>query len=437
MSERRPAAMNGIAPEAPIAGQAPFQGEGGIRSVAVSGQTAFVLIALAAFLLYWLSALVLEARGGTTHFGADAHIYSQLAAGGVDDRITRFHPVTTALAVAWMKVLGPLVPWIAPQNLLKALFAAVGALGVWAAMWAFAAVVPRRYVALFGVIYATSLGVWYFSSIEESKIVSATLTALYIAAYLHLRNRWTRRGAVLLTAILPLGCLNAGVAPFLDAIPAVDALLQRGWDLRYGRWIALHALAAPVALLFLEGVVNGRLVGAGTTAEGASHLSMLIFYVTQNDFSGWILYAFFIKWLFFNMAAPSMQATVEPGLEGTEAGDFEPLLAHYFSSPLSGGLVVLFGAMLVAIVLPRYRTGSSAPMTGLLLSVAAFAAVRGAFFLVFNPGECLLFSNSVTLAHMLLIGVPFAASNFPAKQGVLAAVAALLFITNGAFMIGR
>ena len=46
-------------------------------------------------------------------------------------------------------------------------------------------------------IYAVSFGVWYFASIEESKIVTATLSALYIAIYLHLRDDWTMRGAVL------------------------------------------------------------------------------------------------------------------------------------------------------------------------------------------------------------------------------------------------
>jgi hypothetical protein len=59
------------------------------------------------------------------------------------------------------------------------------------------------------------------------------------------------------------------------------------------------------------------------------------------------------------------------------------------------------------------------------------------FFLIFNPGECLLFSSGTTLTHMLLIGIPFAASRFPAKEGILAASAALLLIVNGSFMIGR
>ena len=277
------------------------------------------LMVVAAFGLYWISALVLAARNGASFFGADTFLYMQLANGDVIerigsyytfDRITRFHPLTTAMAVAWMKVLSPLTLWITPQQLLKAMFAAVGAVGVWAAMSAFAAVVPRRHVALWGSIYATSLGVWYFSSIEESKIVTTTLTALYVATYLHLRKNWTMRGGVLLTTILLAACLNEIVAAFLVIIPAVDTLVQRGWDLRRSRWIGLHALVAPMALAFLEGVVNGRWASAGgrpppedgiagLAAEGASHLSMLLFYVTQNDFSVTKLYAFLANWFVF------------------------------------------------------------------------------------------------------------------------------------------
>ena len=427
--------------EAVIAARAHTPNEAGAPVRTSSRHAQFVLIALAAFALYWVSALVLQDRARTTHFGADAHLYARLVDGSVDDRVTRFHPVTTAMAAVWMKVLGPLSPWIAPQTLLKAMFAAAGALGVWAALWAFAAVVPRRYVVPLGAIYATSLGVWYFSSIEESKIVSTTLAGLYIAAYLRLRTSWTLRGALLLTAILLIASLNEVIAGFLVAIPAVDTLVQRGWDaLRQGRWIVWHALAAPLALLFLEGVVNGHLVSPGSNAEGASHLSMFIFYVMRNDFSAETIYEFVAKWLFFNMAAPSSDATFYPGLPGTVAGDFELSLANYFSSLPSIALVALFGLMLAAVAWPRGSEHGAAGVpaaAGLLLALGAFALVRAVFFLVFNPGECLLFSSGTTLTHMLLIGIPFAASRFPAKQGILGASAALLLIVNGSFMIGR
>src|SRR5262249_35555490 len=148
------------------------------------------------------------------------------------DRVTRFHPATTVLALAWMKLLHPLTAWVSPPQLLRAMSAAVGAVGVSAAMAAFAAFVPRRQVALWGIIYAVSLDVWFFASIEESKIVTATLAALYVVAYLRLRARWTTRGAALLTSILLIACLNEIVAAFLVAIPVVDTLIRRGWDTR-------------------------------------------------------------------------------------------------------------------------------------------------------------------------------------------------------------
>jgi len=438
-TKRRTVAMAVMSAEAAIAARAHAHSEAGApaRAKASNWHVQFALIALAAFLLYWSSALVLHGRAGTTHFGADAHIYSKLAWGILDDRITRFHPLTTAIAAVWMKVLSPLSPWVEPETLLKAMFAAAGAVGVWAALWAFAAVVPRRYVVLLGAIYATSLAVWYFSSIEESKIISTTLAALYIAVYLHLRTNWTLRGALLLTAILLFACLNEVIAGFLVIIPAVDTLVQRGWDWRYGLWIFWHALTAPLTLLFLEGVVNGRLTGAGTTAEGASHISMLIFYVTRNEFDFETIYGFLIKWLFFNMAAPSMDATLYPGLPGSNAGDFDERLRDYFGSPLSIALVALFGLVLAAAAWPRGREeGAPAVPAGILPALAAFALLRGVFFLIFNPGECLLFSSGTTLTHMLLIGIPFAASRFPARQAILAASAMLLLIVNGSFIIG-
>jgi hypothetical protein len=424
--------------EEAIAARSGARSEAPLPAREASLHVLFAQVALAAFALYWLTAVVLHARAGTTHFGADAHLYNRLAVGIVDDRITRFHPLTTAMAMAWMKVLGPLLgPWISAHALLKGMFAAVGAVGVWAAMWAFAAVVPRRQAVLWGAIYAASLGVWYFSSIEESKIVSTTLAVLYIAVYLHLRTDWTLRGALLLTAILLAACMNEVIAGFLVAIPVVDTLVQRGWAaFREGRWILWHALTAPLALLFLEGVVNRGLTGVPVHAEGASHLSMLIFYVTRNELDLPTVYEFLVKWLFFNVAAPSMYANEYPGLPGTTAGDFDPALKDYFASPLSVALVALFGLMLAAALWPRRGGGAHALPAALLLALASFALVRGVFFLVFNPGECMLFSSGTTLVHMLLVAIPFAASRLPAKQGILAAAAALLLIVNGAFMIG-
>lgn len=233
--------------------------------------TIAALVAVGAFALYLASSLALEARGATELFGADTGLYVWLGHGNSADRITRFHPLSTILIVGWMKLFAPLTAWLTPAQILKGLFAAVGALGVLAAMWTFAAVMPRRYVPFWGVIYATSLGSWYFASIEESKIITATLTALYLATYVRLRVSFSLRRVILLSAILLAACLNEIVAGFLVVIPAVDALAERGVDLRRDYWIALHALVAPAVLAFLEIAVNGRLSGASSDPEQAWH----------------------------------------------------------------------------------------------------------------------------------------------------------------------
>jgi hypothetical protein len=428
--------MKAMPAEASLADHALFPP---VRSFADSARCR-ALLALAAFGLYWISALILQSRGGTTHFGADAHLYSLLADGVAHERVARFHPLTTTMAAAWLNILNPLAVWVSPLILLKAMFAAVGALGVWAAMAAFAAVVPRRLVPLLGIIYGVSLSVWYFSSIEESKIVSATLTAFYIAAYLRLRDSWSVRGVSLLTAILLLACLNEIVAGFLVAIPAVDALVQRGWRLSGNWWIGWHALAAPLTLVFLEVAVNGRLIEANANPEGASHLSMLLFYVTQNEYSLGTFLQSAARWLLYSIAAPAIDAT--EGARENYAGDYGPWVtpASYFSSPISILMVVAFGAILAASFLPRYRLAGPGGMDGLAgvpQSLMSYALLRASFFLVVYPGECLIFSASTTLTHMLLVAMPFAASIFPRKHALLAAFAALLFMVNATFIIGQ
>jgi hypothetical protein len=396
-----------------------------------------VLTVGAAFGVYWLSSFILEASGwpAMTKFSADTGYYSVLADGQIYHRSARFHPVTVALALAWMKFLDPLTLWIAPLHLLKAMFAAIGALGVAAAMWAFAAVVPRRHVLVCGLIYASSLGVWYFSSVEESKIVTASLSVLYIAVYLHLRDQWTRSEAALLTAILLLACLNEIVAGFLIIIPIIDTFVRRGWDWRHGWWIAVHGLAGPIALAILEFVVKGSFVKGSADPEQASLVSHLLYNLSQNDYSAFRLYTCVVNWLFFSIAAPSPFATF--GQSPTVNGVFEPALANYLTSPLSAGVVVLAGVMIVAIVLPRYRPVSLGNSAGIPSALMAYALLRGTFFMIYLPGDPLLNSPAVLLAHLLIVLIPFTASRFPAKQTVLVAFALLLFLTNAMFFISN
>ena len=241
---------------------------------------------------------------------------------------------------------------------------------------------------------------------------------------------------MLLTAILLLACLNEITAGFLAIIPVVDAVVQRGWDARRSWWIALHCLAGPLALAILESIMRGWPRAVGTHPEGATHFSMMLWYAAQNDTSAHGLYKFLVMWLFINIAAPERHADHWADLSINYGGDFEPLLAHYLSSPMSIGLVVLFGVMLVASLLPRNRAEAMGSYKSILLALLVYALLRGTFFFFFNSKECLLFSPSATLAHMLVLGIPFMVSSLPAKGTLLLVCAVLLFLTNGAFIIG-
>jgi hypothetical protein len=408
---------------------------------------AFVLIALAAFAIYWLSSFALVARGGTQHFHVDAWLYAELAEPNLVDRILpdtqlarifRFHPVTVVLAAGWLKIVSPLTAWVTPLQLLKALFAAVGALGVWAALWAFAALLPRRQALLWGAIYASSLGIWYFSSIEESKIVTATLAALYIATYLRLREHWTRGWAVLLTAILFIACLNEIVAGFLVAIPVVDTLVRERWEALKRWWIAAHAAMPIFALALLEGVIRGWSSVVGTLPEGANHFSLFFWYASQTRFTIDGVYYFLSSWLFFNIAAPERYAYHWANPSIHFGGIFMPGLANYVASPLSAALVALFAALLAVIVVLRKKIAIVPNMPAIMLGLLAYALVRAVFFFIFNAKENMLFSPSATLAHLLLLAIPFAATSLPerAKVTLLSLLAALLFVNNGLFIMG-
>jgi hypothetical protein len=161
---------------------------------------------------------------------------------------------------------------------------------------------------------------------------------------------------------------------------------------------------------------------------------MMLFYMFWNEHGPASLYLFLSNWLFFNIAAPTAEASYALPPWPHYNGYFEPSLSNYLASPAAAGIVVLFGLMVAGAVLPRYRAKNYGAASGILLPLAAYTGLRGLFFFVFNPAEVQLFSQSTALVHLLIIGIPFAASAFPAKRALLAAFAVLLFIVNGSFM---
>jgi hypothetical protein len=406
-----------------------------------SFQICAALITVGAFIVYFASSFALVARNGTTHFGGDPWLYTELARVdpfndlGKIAYVIRVHPLTGLLGLAWMKLASPLTSWLTPEQILRALFAVFGAIGARAAISAFSAVVPRREALLWGAIYAATLGVWYFSSFEESKALTATLSTAYIAIYMQLRTSCTFSRAMLLTLVLAAACLNEIIAVFLVAIPAVDALVQRGINIRRDYWIGVHALTGPVAFLVI--VLSSRLLLApGDRQLSSDHVTMLLWYLQQNHLDLEKVYSFLVRWLLFNLAAPQTHAVswADPSLR--YGGDFDTSVANYFGSPIAACLSILALVILVCAVLPKFRRTLPKCTGALLLGLGAYAVIRGGFFLAFNPGECLLYASGVTLAHLLLVAIPFSAARMPMKQFLLLGIFVLLLATNGQFIVG-
>lgn len=395
------------------------------------------LLCIGAFAVYWSSSFVLDtpSRDGRIQFGADTLDFTPLAKGEVIGRNLRLHPLTIALSLSWMKLVSPLTAWMEPEHLHRALFALIGALGVWVAVSAFAAAVERKYVALLGVIYASSLGIWYFASIEESKILTATLASLYIAVYLHIRAAPTRRGMLLLSGVLCAACLNEIVAAFLVAIPAIDFLLRYRFDLRKSRWIFLHALIPPAMLLLLEFFVNGVIAAPTDNPENASHFSMFFYYLVREH-SLAAAHIYLINWFFFSIAAPAPEADFLYSKWPMHPYYFEPALSNYFRFLPQAAIAIAFIAIVSGAAVALWKKVLSRDWSILLLALLGYAVVRCFFFYFIHPLEGLLFTGPVMLAHLLLLAIPFCASPLPAKSWILAIFALLLLAGNGLFITG-
>ncbi len=395
------------------------------------------LLCIGAFALYWSSSFVLDTpvRDGRMQFGADTLDFAPLAKGEISNRNLRLHPLTILLSLGWLKTLSPLTAWLQPEHLHRALYALLGALGVWAAISAFASLVERQYVALLGVIYASSLGIWYFASIEESKILTATLATLYIAVYFHIRAAPTTRGILLLSSVLLAACLNEVVAGFLVVIPAIDFFLRYGFDLRKSRWIIPHAVIVPAALLLLEFFVSGVIATPTQNPENASHFSMFFYYLVREHSLG-AAYIYLINWFFFSIAAPAPEADYLFSKWPLHPYYFEPLLSNYFRFLPQAAIAITFFVVLGGALRGLWKKALSRDVSVCLLALLAYALVRCLFFYFIHPLEGLLFASPVVLAHLLLLAVPFCASDLPAKRWILAAFALLLQLGNGLFITG-
>jgi hypothetical protein len=396
------------------------------------------LVASVSYLLYTETSKILIEKDITALFGADTHLYLQLAGGVVNDQIRHFHPVNVYLSNAWMAALSPLRDIVGVETLSGAMYALVGAAGVAAAWSAFSRVLPPRYVIACTIAYAFALGSWYFSSIHETKIIDGAIASIYIAIYLHIREKWSLTGVLALTAILILGCFNSIVTAFLIAIPAVDIFLREQYRLRKLGWVVLHAMPVPLILFGMEVLIDKSMASGAHEAEADSHFDLLLTFAALGDhsISSWLGFA--LNWLLFSLAAPSGNADYSYPIWGDYTGYFEPVILNYFGNLATALFLILLCVMLAAAIIYRRdeSKATSLPLTPLLIGLAVYSLIRSILFFIFIPSEALLYTPPVILAHLLILFACFLHSGAPGKQPVLYGFVAVMFISNMRFLFG-
>jgi len=396
---------------------------------------AIAVLVAASFAIYMRSSFLIVAAQLPASFGADANLYYGIVTGDVSERIAKFHPITIWLAVGWMHLMGPVgvAAQLNPQLILMALFALVGALGIVPAAIAFSTVTERRNAFCLAAIYAFALGIWYFSAIPESKIVTATLASLYVALYMRYRDDAQSTKPFFLYALMAIACLNEIASAALILIPFVDALLMGRLRARLA-FLATNALIIMASLFALEAIINPHFAQETQTLEGENFLSMFRYYASLGDHSIGSLYAFALNWLFFNIAAPAAATNFVDPLYPGYVGYFAPAFSGYFMRPMSIMLLVPFLA-LVALVLIDWKTALPDRNRSLLIALSAYSASRAAFFFMFNPAEALLFSPAATLAHLVICAIVLEKSPSLFKFPLLLSFALLLFASNLDFML--
>ena len=404
------------------------------------GDVAFrVALIVAVFLLYWTTAAIRMKAGIEPDFGADTSLYMTLAHGISVDRIAQFHPVTGWVGLGGMAVMRLLAGAqidLNPQLYLASIFAAVGAIGVAAAMAAFSRLLEKPLNLLFTVLYAGSFSVWYFASMAESKIVTTSLVALYVIAYLRWREKPTLPNELVLGTVFAMACLNEITAAMLILIPACDMLFRRHEDYSGlpGRISTLsHLMIVPLCWLVLETRLLMPKTDLAASSDASDFWSLFINYFRLNSHDISSLGAFLLNWFPFALAAPADSADAEIALWPNYFGYFPPTLGSYLETPAGIAFLGLAAITLIMAVNGGVRHLAHSPYKGLAIGFLAYSFARAVFFFVFNPSEAMLFAGGAMFANLALLALLLQGGRLY-TPAVVAALCTVTILDNAAFM---
>jgi len=373
------------------------------------------------FILFLLVYLVTEMNNISSRnlsdypFGADVPNYTF----GIGN--LWHHPLTGWLITSYRYFINNLLHIAYSTTVAKFLFSFFGAINVMIVYRIFLMFFNRYKSFLFTVCYGFSLSVWYFSSVPESYVISATLYSLYFWYFIKHCSDLRLMKVLILLGILAFAICNDISSVFLLFLPLIYFNKEIITNKRIRSYFLLHVFFL-VALCIMFKFLGWDVVK---------------FFLIQREGYGpssYVLSDFiepFLNVIFFSVGAPSHETSYAPRLLSFNSAFFKPTLLGYMDHIVTAIFFIFYGSLMI-IALSRVQLIKH---NKFIIPFIVFIAARYLSIVFFNPGEAFLFTTLSTLPLLLILFCLFDTAHFRYKGAFELVLFLSMFASNLRFLI--
>jgi len=311
------------------------------------------------------------------------------------------HPLTTWLIKSYRGLIEGMFHVTASIPAMKFLFSFFGAINI-VIVYSICTMFFNRYRSvLYTACYGFSLSVWYFSSVPESYVISATLYSLYIWYFIKHSSDLRLTQVLISLGILTLALLNDISSVFLLLLPLTYYNKKIITDKKIRRFFLLHVFFF-LASWFVIKFQQWPLVEFYSNMR--NDFSVKSFMI--NDFMEPLLNV-----TFFSIGAPSHEVSYAPRMLPHYPGYFVPSLWGYMNHIVTAIFFVFYSGFIM-IALSRIHLIKH---NKFIIPFIIFIIARYVSIIFVNPGEAFLFTILSTLPLLLVLFFLFDMTNFKYK----------------------
>jgi len=311
------------------------------------------------------------------------------------------HPITAKLMEFYRGFISILLPITITPFVMKLLFSFFGAINVMIVHSICSMFFSRYRSVLVAVCYGFSLSVWYFSSVPESYVFSATLYSLYFWYFIKHCSDLRLIKVLILLGLLTLALLNDISSVYLLLLPFVYYNKKIITDKKIRSYFLLHVFFIFACCVVIK-------INEWPVVEFYSNM--------RNDFSvtSFIKDDFIeplLNLLFFSIGAPSHEVTYAPRMLPYYPGYFQPSVWGYMSQIVTAIFFVFYSGLMI-IALTRVQLIKH---NKFIIPFIIFLFARYLSIIFLNPGEAFLFTMLSTLPLLLVLFCLFDSAQFRYK----------------------